>query len=486
MTIIKMTYLAIGIQHVCMLVGVTVAFQPNLIRSGFKIATISDHKFTTINRSTRSSAVCTESSHTSRNIALQMALDASEEDDDDDDDDEYLELEEDWRSFRSTLVNSGLSSETEGYIDEEGSGKSAETADKQKGLERPKSVSKANEELLKSQNPNLAKEYVDGVWSYPIPTAEAGGLVVRLPLEVEIYRNKDKLQIGKELDERLESNDSPNSDFSSFVSGSEENDRNELDLSFSPSSAQLILWYKKTQKLIEDEIATIANLADESGQINPRELEPKAEKLLSMYLDNQMAWQEVCLVVKNDESSKKATTIVINRPMAFRLSENLGKLLLYGAYIGDRKIKISEQNEWSKFLRAFEESCAVYVGGPDKMEDPAVLIHGIADLPGASELSPGTGIYQGGLPAAVQGILHGKYKPLDFRFFVGCHEYEDGQLNAAVYTNKYQPIACARTLALKQCIQLPKPLWHEVMELSGGELRDMSRLELMKRGDIQE
>lgn len=214
------------------------------------------------------------------------------------------------------------------------------------------------------------------------------------------------------MDERLESDDSPSSDFSSFVSGSEENSQNELDLSFSPSSAQLILWYKKTQKLIEDEMRMIASLADESGQINPRELEPKAEKLLSMYLDNQMTWQEVCLVVKNDESNKKATTLVINRPMAFKLSENLGKLLLYGAYIGDRKIQISEQNEWSKFLRAFENSCAVYVGGPDKMEDPAVLIHGIADLPGASEISPGTGIYQGGLPAAVQGMYDHLFRQL--------------------------------------------------------------------------
>jgi putative transcriptional regulator len=114
------------------------------------------------------------------------------------------------------------------------------------------------------------------------------------------------------------------------------------------------------------------------------------------------------------------------------------------------------------------------------------MIHGITELEGASEISPGTGIYIGGIDAAIDGVLDGRYSPLDFRFFIGCHMYKDGDLNFAINSNKYQPIACARSLALKQCIQLPKPLWHEVMEMCGGELREVSRLELMKRDDIQE
>ena len=32
-------------------------------------------------------------------------------------------------------------------------------------------------------------------------------------------------------------------------------------------------------------------------------------------------------------------------------------------------------------------------------------------------------------------------------------------------------------VALKQCLGLPKPLWHEVMELCGGECATLSRLE---------
>lgn len=67
----------------------------------------------------------------------------------------------------------------------------------------------------------------------------------------------------------------------------------------------------------------------------------------------------------------------------------------------------------------------------------------------------------GGVDAAIEGVLDKKYSPLEFRFFVGCHDYEEQKLDAAVQLGKYLPIACSRSLALKQCVSLPKPLWHE-------------------------
>jgi len=303
-----------------------------------------------------------------------------------------------------------------------------------------------------------------------------------VPLEVEIYRNKDRSTIGKELMNRIEREDGSNS--ASLLNTKGKNP----DLSFSLVAAQTILWYKKAQSLIEEEMEVIASLADDNGAINPRQLEPKAENLLKLYLDNQDTWQEVCLVAKKNELSGTATTYALNRPMAFRLSESRARLVLFGAFnaMAGGSVAVSQTNNLAKFRRAFDQSCAVYVGGPDRMEDPAEMIHGIPDLEGAEEICPGTGIYKGGMPAAVQGVLDGKYNALDFRFFIGCHEYIDGELDVAIYSNKYQPIACARALALKQCIQLPKPLWHEVLELCGGELREVSRLEMMKRDDIQE
>jgi hypothetical protein len=138
------------------------------------------------------------------------------------------------------------------------------------------------------------------------------------------------------------------------------------------------------------------------------------------------------------------------------------------------------------------------------------MIHGYCDLEGAEEISPG--LYRGGIQAAMDGVLEGKYQPLEFRFFVGRHTYTKSTLDVQVLLGKYQPIACARSVALKQCISLPKPLWHEgtrhsvvvmmiifiilykthdaiynviiVLELCGGELKEISTLEMMKRDDL--
>ena len=118
-------------------------------------------------------------------------------------------------------------------------------------------------------------------------------------------------------------------------------------------------------------------------------------------------------------------------------------------------------------VQAFGKEAAVYMGGPDLQDGPALLIHGIPDLPGAHELAPGTQIYRGGWEAAVEGVLRGDYKPLDFRFFLGRRSYnpkenpQRGTLLQKVQEGAYQPVACARSLALKQCLGLPKPLWHE-------------------------
>ena len=163
--------------------------------------------------------------------------------------------------------------------------------------------------------------------------------------------------------------------------------------------------------------------------------------------------------------------------MAFQLTENLAQLVLQGG-LGGRS-PASSMKQLQAFIKAFGSECAVYVGGPDCQEEPATLIHGFANLPGCEEIMPG--IYKGGIQAAIEGVAAGLYKALDFRFFVGRHEYEDSMMDLDVVLGKYQPIAGARTLALKQCISLPKPLWHEVLELCGGELKEISELEKLKR-----
>jgi Uncharacterized ACR, COG1678 len=304
-----------------------------------------------------------------------------------------------------------------------------------------------------------------------------GGLVARLPLEVELYRNNKRSILGAKLQKQLNEGD------------------------------RVALWYRKAQILCEKEIKRISQTAV-GGQIDPLKLSDESMEFLRMYLENQVSnirlirafvslphlffcisfqetWQEVCLVVERDEKSGSTSALVLNRPMAFKLTRHLAQLVLEGSFSRTNVAKYGPYSDVQRFLMAFGNECAVYVGGPDEQHAPATIIHGFRDLDGAKEISPGANIYMGGVDAAIEGVLAGKYKPLDFRFFTGKHVFEKNTLEVECLLGKYQPIACARALALKQCISLPKPLWHELLELCDGELKMISHLELLKRDDLK-
>ena len=251
-----------------------------------------------------------------------------------------------------------------------------------------------------------------------------------MPLEVELHRNKRHSRVGEKFAQQV------------------------------TSDMEISAWYARAQQFLESEMQALASSADGEGQIDATSLSPLTAELLHLYLDNQETWQEVCLVTRYD--AEKHQAVVINRPMALKLTEHIAKLVLFGAFVGeDADEKFRLKKDLVRFMMAFGQECAVYVGGPDDQDKPATMIHGIPNLEGARELCPGTGIYEGGIPAAVTGILDGRYNPMEFRFFVGCHSFEESSLDVQVLLGKYQPIACARSLALKQCISLPKPLWSE-------------------------
>jgi len=391
--------------------------------------------------------------------------DAYDEDEDDDDDDDYIDTDSlgDWRNFRRSLTID----ETNDISDDNDSEESKKDSPAASLLDNEREVTD-NERVLEEQNQALAEEYASGVWAHQVPTPEVGGLVVRLPLEVELYRNYRHSITGSKLRAIL-------------VDDGEDED-------IPTDSLVMSHWYGRSRDLIEEEMKKIADMADEEGQIDATTLTEDYSEMLQLYLDNQETWQEVCLVLEQtttDEGSKSAKTLVLNRPMAFKLTKDLGRLVYFGAF-DEKHIKLGKKNAqgMTRFMLAFQEECAVYVGGPDDQGKAATIIHGIKNLPGAKEISPGSNIYRGGLEAAVDGVLDGRYNPLEFRFFVGCHDYEEAMLDVEVRLGKYQPIACARAVALKQCISLPKPLWHEVMELCDGDLPDLSRLEMLKRDDV--
>lgn len=394
---------------------------------------------------------------------------------------------------------------------------------------RPKSVSKMNEKLLSAQNTALAEEYIHWVWAHESATPEVGGLVCRMPLEVEIYKCSDGSSLHTKLRSLLNSEEYGGMEEDSFptslstsmstvaassstttttnVSKSSIGDDDDDDVDAEPSSfsalaAMTVFWYRGAERLLRRELVDIMSAANPDGRINPDALSPDSLDLLRRYMDYQNSWQAVDLVIEREERTGYyySKTVTINRPLAFKLSRDLGMLVLRGAQTtvtvsggqmgvlppeSNNDVNGIETQNLVKFLSAFESQCGVYMGGPDGMDQPADMIHGIRDLPGAVEISPYTGIYRGGLEAAMDGVLSGRYKPLDFRFFLGHTMYEGRRLDEAVRLGKYQPVACSRPLVLKQCMQLPKPLWHEVLEFCGGELKEISKLELSKRSDLR-
>lgn len=386
-----------------------------------------------------------------------------EDDEDEDDDEDYIDTDSlgDWRNFRRSLAM-GDKDDDDTDNDETAIGNASTTvatASKERKITE-------NERVLKKQNKDLAEEYAS-IWAHQISTPEVGGLVVRMPLEVELYRNYRHSIMGSKLRATL-------------IDDGEREGIPTDDLVLSH-------WYGRAHDLIEDQMKLIADMADEEGQIDATTLAEDFSEMLHLYLENQESWQEVCLVLErttDSEGSNTSKTVVLNRPMAFKLTRDLGRLVYFGSSDENPASDKGKVKGLTNFMLAFRDECAVYIGGPDDQDEPATIVHGIRDLPGAVEISPGSNIYRGGLEAAVDGVLAGKFSPLEFRFFVGLHDYEESMLDVEVRLGKYQPIACARALALKQCISLPKPLWHEVMELCDGDLPDISSLEMLKREEV--
>jgi len=421
-------------------------------------------------------------------FALRASSDDKEDDDDDDDEESSIDDTSlgDWRKFRASLIDGGLPSAPSSTAT------TTKTAGSSTKSNKKKSVAAKNEELLAKQNEKLAEEYRTGVWAHTVPDAEVGGLLCRLPLEAELFLGKiptsnpnalywkDKLDLMVSL-ERMDERKTK-----------EENLDDTQDLADAATLAQVETWFEAAERMITSELQSMVPESEEGKPqviLNPDSLGEKERLLLDKYMSYKQTWQEICLVTAHNPETGCSESLIINRPIAKSINKQLAVYLLDGSD-GSGKGRFAF-DFMDKLVQAFGNEAGVYMGGPDGQEGPALLIHGISNLEGATELAPGTSIYQGGWEAAVEGVLNGTYKPLDFRFFMGRQTYDPkenpkrGNLVALVTGGAYQPVACARSVALKQCLGLPKPLWHEVLELCGGELKAISSIELRKRIDLQ-
>uniref|UniRef100_A0A7S1FXM8 Uncharacterized protein n=1 Tax=Corethron hystrix TaxID=216773 RepID=A0A7S1FXM8_9STRA len=363
----------------------------------------------------------------------------------------------DWRKFRADLISSGIRTSDEPVSKEKSPLASSA---------RHKTVSLANESILASQNPALALEYMEENWAHTVPLPEIGGLICRMPIELELYRHHIFF---------LEQNSDANTQCSkigpftkassllrTMLSDSVIKDNNTaLELSRNAGKmSNVASWFRITGVVIQKEVDRISSSSAGLGQkqIQIDKLRVQDRKFMSSYVDYQNKWQEVALVSAYNETSGAFSTITINRPLSEVISSPLAQLILFGT---NTTASRCDQGLLIKFLIAFEQKAGVYIGGPNFQELPATMIHGIHDLEGAREISPGTGIYSGGIAAAVDGVMLKKYDPLEFRFCIGTSSYQKQDLVREIKEWKYVAVACARPVALKHSIGLSKPLWHE-------------------------
>ncbi|PSC71868.1 transcriptional regulator [Micractinium conductrix] len=167
-------------------------------------------------------------------------------------------------------------------------------------------------------------------------------------------------------------------------------------------------------------------------------------------------WQAVVLIVNHGPQG--SIGLVLNRPTALKMKRGRGGLPL--AVDGMESLR-----------EAFAES-RIYCGGFNAQQI-VTLLHGQRKLEGALEIVPG--IFIGGQEAASAEVLTGGLKQTDFRFFMGVCAWQPGELNRLVAEGAFHTAACSRSLVLKQCLQLPTPLWREVMCLMGGQFAEEAR-----------
>lgn len=369
--------------------------------------------------------------------------------------DEAPLLEDDWRAFRARLIESGLSTTLEPVKKEE------------KEEEPVVRVSEENLKLVERQSPALAEE-VMSAWAHTVGSAEVGGLLLRLPLELQLVVARDSYW-GKKLRSFAASEESRRA----MRDGVDSAIFQEKETPDEESPLHEILLYKVAGRFLKFELERISRKGkvDQAGRlvIDPRVLGEADKALLDMRQDYLDSWQEVVLVL--DHGVNGSTGVAINRPAATSSNPPLSSAIVEALRRGEQCKGASAE----EFDNAFRESVAAYVGcpnsrSPSKAPDSALVVHGIADLEGSTELAPGLGIYRGGSKAAIQRVNDNLADPLDFRFFIGSYNYPPGAVDEAIRKGQYRPVACSRSLALKQCLGLPKPLWHEV------RLRTLSRV----------
>ena len=184
-----------------------------------------------------------------------------------------------------------------------------------------KAVAPANENLLKRQNEALWTEYLDGAWAHRCPEPEAGGLLVRMPLNAQLaaFMRRGEAGLGDRLRKRLLA-----------TLPTAEGDASSEDERFERWSSNTVFTYRLAESMVEELLEAVASKS-QNGKVSLGALDEDMRELISLYSAAQDSWQEVALVLRSDSDAAAVAAasgdaaparraarecLVINRPSA--------------------------------------------------------------------------------------------------------------------------------------------------------------------------
>lgn len=143
-----------------------------------------------------------------------------------------------------------------------------------------------------------------------------------------------------------------------------------------------------------------------------------------------------------------AAGLVLNRPLA-GTAEELEEAGVFGRSLDISSTPFSKQ--------------PVYIGGPHSLDKGVLsVVHADANVGGSQPLP---GVFVCDLAHFLDNA--GDADVSKARLFFGCLRWRSGELDGEVDEGSWFCAAASELFATKHCIQLPKPLWVEIMQCQG-------------------
>lgn len=165
------------------------------------------------------------------------------------------------------------------------------------------------------------------------------------------------------------------------------------------------------------------------------------------------------------------TGLVLNRPLRGTLKPLMNSGVIRTE--GDRELPTDAVSTLG--------DAPVYLGGPDMYEGSPLLVleaTGTDNRHGSRAWTePRTGVQVAALDSAFSGRAGTPVDPpsSSARVFAGCVKWGAGKLEAEVDSGEWFVFSASTKYATEHCIQLPKPLWREIMESTGDPFAKIAR-----------